>query len=95
MKAERGAALPSSPFVGTSAKQHAPSFPSRAVGVGHVPAAPREAEPTLSLVGSSNVARSQTTPFRIVPEAGKVRSDVDAPSSKDPWHVLKEDEPGS
>lgn len=46
-------------------------------------------------MGSSNVARSQTAPFSRVPEAGKITDDVGKPKPNEPWHILKEDKPGS
>ena len=45
----RAAILPRSPFVGTSASAHAPSFQSRAVGVPHIPAAVASPSPLVRL----------------------------------------------
>lgn len=66
----------------------AASFPSFVFAVG-------QDEDALAKVWSPNGSRTEHSPLRIEPHAGKAGEHVGSSGSKEPWDVLKEHEPGS
>jgi hypothetical protein len=68
-----------------------PPRQSRAAGVGRPGGEPQP----LTLVGCTDIRRSQSRPLRIEPESGKVGEDIGKPKSNVSCDVLKEAESGS
>jgi hypothetical protein len=79
----RSTCLPSSPFVGTRAVSHAPSFQSRAVGVGQY-------EQPLSSVARTGFRRAEQSALSAVTHFLQLASHVAQSERHMPAHVFKE-----